>query len=182
MKAFLDIETGGYSIDKNGVCEIGLVVVNDNLEPIAQFHTYIQPYYRPCGIELVSYKDDAMAVNGLTVEKLIAEGVPLEFAMKRMQETISYYKISGLIGHNIPAFDVPRVNYIAGKCGNAGMLMGMSIECTLKMSREKWPAAKSHKQPDLLKELGIANPNAHTAIGDCLGNIELYKKITGWNQ
>jgi hypothetical protein len=36
----------------------------------ATFHTLIKPYTREEGSdELVSYKEDAMAVNGLTVEK-----------------------------------------------------------------------------------------------------------------
>lgn len=34
MKAIIDIETGGFSITKNGVCEIGMLVIDDNLNVV----------------------------------------------------------------------------------------------------------------------------------------------------
>ena len=74
MKAFLDIETGGFSITKNGICEIAIIVVDDELNQVARLHQLIKPYKRVVdGVEsneLVSYKDDVMKINGLTEEQL----------------------------------------------------------------------------------------------------------------
>jgi len=179
-KGFIDIETGGFSIDKNGVCEIAIVAVDAAMNVVDEYHHLIKPYTRPCGIELVSYKDDAMAINGLTVEKLMDEGVPVEFAMASLHDFVVTHKIQQLIGHNIAIFDMPRINYLTGRFGNAETFVGIPLECTLKMARNQMPSAVSHKQEDLLKALGIPNPASHTALGDCYGNISLWKHLTGW--
>ncbi len=70
MIAFIDIETGGFSIEKNGVCEIFTVVIPETPDMTnIDYHCLIKPYKRPNSDELVSYKNDAMAVNGIKVEE-----------------------------------------------------------------------------------------------------------------
>ena len=177
MIGFLDIETGGFSKEKNGVCEIAVVITDLNLQVIDVFHHLIAPYTRPCGVELVSYKEDAMAINGLTVEKLVAEGVPVELVMKFLAAKLNALNVHTMIGHNIPTFDIPRVEYLMNRF--AGLVFGpFNVECTMKMAREKLPNLASHKQPDLLEHFGIENPNGHTAKGDAFALIELYKRLT----
>ena len=61
MKGFIDIETSGFSITKNAVCEIALIAVNDNHEIVDTFHSLILPYKREDSDELCSYKDDLHA-------------------------------------------------------------------------------------------------------------------------
>jgi hypothetical protein len=54
----------------------------------------IKPYTREEGSdELVSYKEDAMAVNGLTVEKLIEEGIDVEVATEQLYKFIIQHGI-----------------------------------------------------------------------------------------
>lgn len=177
MIAFLDTETGGFSISKNGVCEIALVAVNEKFEVVHEFHCYIKPYTRADDTdELVSYKDDAMEINGLSVEFLIENGIDVTEAMNLAHLFLKKHGITKIIGHNVKIFDIPRVEHLLMRFLKES-IMYLDSECTLKMSREKWPSRASHKLEHLCEWLDIPNPDKHTAKGDCYSNIELYKKL-----
>ena len=71
MIGFIDIETGGYSITKNGVCEIAMIVVDEESNKIVDsIEFFIKPYKREDSEELVYYKEDAMLVNGIMLQQL----------------------------------------------------------------------------------------------------------------
>ncbi|MNR23980.1 DNA polymerase III PolC-type [compost metagenome] len=173
MKGILDIETGGYSITKNGVCEIALLAVNHNNEIVDTFHTLIKPYTREAGSEeLVSYKDDAMAVNGLTIEQLIEEGVEVDEAMLDLKNFIINHGIETIIGHNSNAFDIPRVHYLLDRFANFGILL-FPKEDTMLLARQKHQLP-SYKLEALCEHFGIVNTDKHTAKGDTAATLELY--------
>jgi len=82
MKAVIDIETGGFSKEKNGICEIGIIAVDENNIETGSLNVLINPYTRPLEFQeepnqLVSYKDDAMAVHGITLDELLHCGLCL---------------------------------------------------------------------------------------------------------
>ena len=173
MKGILDIETGGFSITKNGVCEIALLAVNHDNEILATFHTLIKPYTREAGSdEFVSYKDDAMAINGLTVEQLIVEGVEVIEAMLNLKNFIITHGIETIVGHNSNVFDVPRVDYLLNRFANFGIAL-LAKQDTLLMakSQHKLP---SYKLGDLCEHFGIINSDNHTAKGDATATLELF--------
>jgi DNA polymerase III epsilon subunit-like protein len=175
MKGFLDIETGGFSKEKNGLCEIALVATNENLEVVDVFHCLIKPYKRAGSDELVSYKDDAMAVNGLTVERLIEEGIDVFKAMDELSVFIKKHNITEIIGHNSKVFDIPWTNYVIGIYGPI-TLNGLSQDDTMIIAKRKLNLP-SYSLPNLLKFFDIENTDAHTAKGDALATLELYKKL-----
>lgn len=178
MRAFLDIETGGFSTTKNGICEIALTVVDDDLTPIETFHALIKPYTRADDTdELVSYKDDAMAINGLTVEKLIEEGQPVECVMFGIIDLIKKHGVTTLVGHNSNAFDIPRVQYLVDRfCKEYTPIEYVSHD-TMLIAKQKLNLP-SYSLPNLCTHFGIVNENSHSAKGDVLATIQLYKILT----
>lgn len=176
MKGILDIETSGFSITKNGVCEIALIAVNDKLEVVDTFHTYIKPYQRDEGDELVSYKDDSMAVNGLTVEKLIAEGVNVVDVMFNLKYFIEQHNIQTIIGHNSNAFDLPRIEYLFNRFLIDFNVTDLRRVDTMKVLKDRI-VLPSYSLGEVCKFFDIVIENQHTAVGDALATLELYRKL-----
>ena len=85
-KIIFDIESGGFNKDKNALCELGAIVVNADNEIIDKIQYYVKPYRREMSEELVSYKPDAMVVNGIT-EQQIAEGASSRVSSSKVHKT-----------------------------------------------------------------------------------------------
>lgn len=173
----LDTETGGYSTTKNGVCEIALLIVSEDLqEVVAEKSWLIKPYTRADDTdELVSYKDDAMAVNGIKVEELESEGLDVVQVCKEFLAFLKENNVQTLLGHNVKAFDIPKVEHLTIRFLGKD-LKKFAAECTLKKSRE-WITAKSYKLEDLCKAFGIVQENAHRALSDCYSTFGLAKYL-----
>lgn len=177
MKGFLDIETGGFSITKNGICEIALIAVDHDLNYVDTFHCLIKPYTRADDTdELVSYKDDAMAVNGLTVQKLIDLGVNAEVAAELLYNFIIKHGIVEIIGHNSKVFDIPRIKYLLQRFMSIDLTPLINEHDTMHIAKNKL-SLPSYSLPALLEHFAIINTNAHSAAGDALATYELYKKL-----
>lgn len=177
MKGFLDTETGGYSITKNGICEIALVAVDHDLNYIDTFHCLIKPYRRADDTdELVSYKDDAMAVNGLTVEKLIDFGIDVEVAAEQLYNFIIKHGIIEIIGHNSKVFDIPRIKYLLQRFMSIDLTPLINEDDTMLIAKQKL-SLPSYKLESLCAHFGIVITDQHTANGDALATLELYKKL-----
>lgn len=175
MKAVLDIETGGFSITKNGICEIGILALDKDLNEVDRLHVYIIPYTRADDtLELVSYKEDAMRINGLNVDFLHKAGIPVETASNMIVKFFEKYNFKSLLGHNV-GFDLPRVNYLLARFAHS-VIPRLEIIDTLDIARASKRFAKNDLE-FLCKELEIDNKDKHTAIGDCFSTIELYKKL-----
>jgi DNA polymerase III epsilon subunit-like protein len=175
MIAFLDIETGGFSKTKNGVCEIAFIAVDNNLNITDTYHVFIKPYLRENSNELVSYKEDAMKVNCLTVEFLEKEGTPVKVAMDRLVKFLLKNNITTLIGHNSKAFDVPRVEHLLNRFADAS-IRTLNQKDTLLMAKRRLNL-KSCKLGDLCRHFGIINEQEHSALADTKATIQLFKKL-----
>lgn len=172
MKAVIDLETGGFSITKNGICEIGILIVNDALEIVEEQSFLIKPYTRPDSEELVSYKEDAMAVNGIPMEEIL-NGMDVAKVTRQLTELLGYHKVDTLIGHNLRKFDLPRVAYLLDRFAGVS-LDHLKIEDTLEMSRDCM-ALDSYKLGDICAHLEIVHQDSHRALGDCRATLELRK-------
>ena len=176
MIAFLDIETSGFSITKNGICEIALTVVDEQLNPIDTFHTLIKPYTRSADTdELVSYKDDAMAINGLNVEKLIEQGTEVKQVVFDIIDFICKHNVKTIIGHNSNVFDLPRVDYLMKRFSNSSLVLA-NTQDTMIIAKQKLNLP-SYSLENLCLHFGIINYKQHSAKSDVLATIELYKKL-----
>lgn len=124
--------------------------------------------------ELVSYKDDSMAVNGITIEEL-HNGENVQDATFKISNALINYDIDTLIGHNIKAFDVPRIDYLLQRFQKIS-ISGMKCYDTLLKSKERF-SLESYSLESLCAVFDIENPNPHRAIGDCYATLELYKRL-----
>jgi DNA polymerase III epsilon subunit-like protein len=182
MKAVIDIETGGYSKDKNGICEIGIIIINDNNEEVAEYSTLIKPYLRSRSIaefvgEHVSYKDDAMSINGLNVDQLLEEGKEI----REVCEEIEYFlmkhgSVRQFIGQNAKAFDCKWLNYIFDRFLQPLPIDFSNVEDTMKMAKESLQL-ESYSLKSLCEHFNITNENSHRAVGDCRATLEVYKNL-----
>lgn len=177
MKAFFDLETGGFSITKNGVCEIAMIITDNQLNPLNEFHTLIKPYRREDSTELVSYKPEAMAVNGISVNDLRNKGREVSLVTKEIKELIHNWQVVTLIGHNSIAFDVPRLEYLLNRFQNRTIKKMFHID-TLSLAKNRYKL-DSYSLENLCNLFGIVNEKAHSALGDVKATIELYKKLSG---
>lgn len=175
MKGFLDIETSGFSITKNAVCEIALIAVNDNYEVVDTFHSLILPYKREDSDELCSYKDDAMAVNGLTVEQIIKEGNDVEVVINGLFQFIVKHNIQTIVGHNSNAFDNTRVDYLLNRFTDFTIGHLRKLD-TMILAKDKLQLP-SYSLHNLCTHFGIVNTKVHSAEGDALATLELYKRL-----
>lgn len=171
--AILDIETGGFSTTKNGVCEIALLIVNEDLtEAIAEYSVLIKPYTRADDTdELVSYKDDAMAVHGITIEELEAVGVDVELALINMFDVLEMENVSTILGHNVKAFDIPKVEHLTTRFLGKDFTSYSKV-CTLQLVKQHLNS-QSNKLEDLCAEYDIASVNSHRALSDCYSTFGL---------
>lgn len=179
--AVLDIETGGFSKQKNAICEIGLLIVDDSGTIHDHIEWLIKPYPRPADLQetpgqLVSYKEDAMAINGLTVERLEAEGHDVKYVCEQLQETCQNHKVNILIGHNAKAFDLPWIEYIMDRfdCGSPFR----HVWDTMIMAKDQHKGLKSYKLVDLCNHFGLEKQADHTAGGDCHATWALYQRLS----
>lgn len=175
MKAVIDLETSGFSITKNAICEIGILIVNDALEVLEENSWIIKPYTRDGTEELCSYKDDAMAVHGIPMQE-IENGHSIEDVVKYLEVVLYGNNVQVLIGHGIKAFDYPRLDYIF-KRFSIFTLDKLAIEDTLIDARKQLNLP-CNKLGSVCDHFGISNKDSHRALGDCYATLEVYKKLT----
>lgn len=175
-RAIIDIETGGFSITKNGVCEIGVLIINEYYEELTHHYWLIKPYTRPDSDELVSYKEDAMAVNGISMEE-IENGFDVATACFNLFSNLQKFQVKTLIGHNIRLFDFPRIQYISQRFINYDLSVDYDILDTLEESKKQCLNLESYSLESLCKHFTITNNDSHRSLGDCYATLELLKKL-----
>ncbi|WDF45262.1 3'-5' exonuclease [Chryseobacterium sp. KACC 21268] len=179
MKAFLDIETGGFSLSKNGVCEIAVVITDNSLVPVAEYQSLIKPYYRECGIELVSYKDDAMGVNGISISDLESKGLDICDVIGNVIDLLKNHNTEIIIGHNSSTFDIPRIKYLCSRFHTEKTFFdSIPLDDTMKIAKG-FLRLPSYSLPNLCTHYGIVNQKVHSALGDTYATIEPYKRLIG---
>ena len=175
MKAIIDLETGGFSITKNGICEIGILIVNDALEVVHERSFLIKPYTRADSEELVSYKEEAMKVNGISMEE-IENGEDVEKVIAEIINLFCTYGVEGLIGHNLRNFDLPRIKYLFERFWKCTVLDSFEIIDTLELCRENL-SLDCNKLQSICEHFEIVNNSLHRALGDCYATLEVYRRL-----
>jgi DNA polymerase III epsilon subunit-like protein len=174
MIGVIDVETGGYSLQKNGICEVAILTLDKDLNIIDKIQLYIKPYTRGEDTdELVSYKDDAMKVNGLSVELLTEKGLDVVEASKELLYFIESNNIDCFLGHNVK-FDILRVSYLIERFQNVEINI-FNIINTLQMAKSLELEVENNKLTTLTEHFKIKHKDSHTAEGDCRATLDLYK-------
>lgn len=152
-----------------------MLIIDDQFNVLLSKNWIIKPYTRPDSEELVSYKDDAMAVHGISMDE-INNGIELLDVLYELMNLLSDYHVTSLIGHNFKQFDLPRLKHLFEKFGNHDFLNSFHIEDTLEMCRERLNLP-CNKLESVCKHFGISSNDFHRALGDCYATLELFKKL-----
>jgi DNA polymerase III epsilon subunit-like protein len=109
----IDFETSGFSPTANRILSVGYAMVNGG-RICADIGSVILKHDAD-----VPLPPGAMAVNGITREKMNAEGVPQREYMAFFLDTLEHMKTAGFLfaGHNIITFDIPFLEHEAQRIG-----------------------------------------------------------------
>lgn len=155
-----DIETTGFSPEKNKIIEIGAVKVSDG-KIVDRFSTFINPQVPiPFRIEqLTSIRDD-MVMDAPLVEEILPKF--MEFCEGCV-----------MVAHNAD-FDM---SFIKKNCENLGMDCTPSILDTVALARVLLPQLNRFKLDNVAKILGISLDHHHRAVDDAACTAEIFVKF-----
>lgn len=154
----LDCETTGVGkLDK--MIELAWIEVDANLEPIDEFHSYIDPQ--------IPISPGASGVHGITNAD-VADAPTVE----ELFSIVLPGKVSGnvvMVAHNAPfdrRFVAPWFDNLVGAIDS------------LRLARRYFPDAENHKLATLKFALGLGREQAHSAMGDVRTLYALMRKIS----
>jgi DNA polymerase III epsilon subunit-like protein len=168
----LDIETSGFKADKNLLCELGFIVIDENGIELERYSTLIKPYELEEGTPMV-VTEKAMEVNGLTLEQLENEGIEIEDAIKEAVAIFEKHEVSILMAHNAK-FDSSFMFYLLEFFGTGYKFE--KVFCTMEFAKKK-VRVPSYSLTNLAKHFGIENKDAHRSIGDVETTWKLFNVL-----
>lgn len=155
-----DLETTGFSPEKNKIIEIGAVKVENGVIT-ERFSTFVNPEVPiPFHIEeLTSIKDD-MVIDAPKIEEILPE------FMKFCEGAI-------MVAHNAE-FDM---SFIRKNCMNQGIEREFTIIDTVALARILLPNLNRFKLDTVAKALNISLENHHRAVDDAGCTAEIFVKF-----
>ena len=155
-----DIETTGFSPEKNKIIEIGAVKVIGG-EIVDRYSTFINPEVPiPFRIEeLTSIRDD-MVITSPTVDVILPQ------FMKFCKDCI-------MVAHNAD-FDM---SFIKRNCALLGMEYNPTIVDTVALARVLLPQLNRFKLDTVAKALNISLDHHHRAVDDAACTAEIFVKF-----
>ena len=174
MYAVIDVETGGFSKEKNGLCEVAILILDKEKNIINEFSSKIKPYLRPDSDDLVSYKESAMSIHGITMDELNNAPDTIEVSEK-IEFTFNSNGVTTIIAHNAKYMDKAWIEYFLERFGK-----GFKFEdyiCTLDLARGLKLDVENNKLSTLCKHFGIINKSEHRALEDCYATYKLLLEL-----
>lgn len=155
-----DLETTGFSPEKNKIIEIGAVKIsNGNI--VDRFSTFVNPKEPiPFKIEKLTNINDNMVMNAPEIQDILPEF--LEFC----QDAV-------LVAHNA-AFDM---SFIKKNCENLGIDKKFTSLDTVALARMLLPALNKHTLDAVAKVLGVSLENHHRAVDDAEATAHIFTKF-----
>ncbi len=171
---FFDTETTGLDAAKNGIIELALVrTTPDASQILDRFETKIvlEPHR-------YNVSEEALQVNGYTAEKW-ASARSLEDTLSEVSRFIPWGV--QMAGHNIQ-FDLAFLKESYKRCGFRAPNFYYHTVDTMSLGQPL--VVKGHipnvKLVTLSAFFGVEHANAHTAMGDVLATIEVYRRILAY--
>ncbi len=155
-----DLETTGFSPEKNRIIEIGAVkVVNGAITD--RFSSFVNPEVPiPFRIEELTGISDNMVLDAPVIEKILPE------FMQFCEGCI-------MVAHNA-SFDM---SFIDANCSRLGLLCEKTVVDTVAMARVLLPALNRFKLDTVAKALGVSLENHHRAVDDAACTAEIFVKF-----
>ena len=155
-----DIETTGFSSEKNRIIEIGAVKVKDG-EVLDRFSTFVNPKTPiPYRIIQLTSINDSMVKDAPVIEDVLPDFV-------------NFCRGSILVAHNAK-FDTGFINANLKRCGIDYEYTSVD---TMGISRILFPDSKNHKLDTLCKKLGVVLDNHHRAVDDAEATAHIFMKM-----
>ncbi len=155
-----DLETTGFSPQKNRITEIGAVkIINNKIAD--SFNTLVNP-----GVFIPPFIEDKIKITNKMVENepFIDEVFP---------KFLDFLEEYPLVAHNA-GFDISFLNENAQRLNLK--LKNKALD-TLRLSKKAFPDLKSYSLKNLCEHFGIEITKAHRAYYDALAAYEIYKLI-----
>ena len=152
-----DIETTGFSPEKNTIIEIGAVkVVDGKIQD--KYSTFINPEVPiPFDIEKLTGINDAMVLPYPKIDQILPE-------------FLKFVGDSALVAHNA-GFDVGFVGHYAEKLG---LPFNPTVLDTVSLARLLLPNLNRYKLDTVAKALNISLENHHRAVDDAGATAEIF--------
>ncbi len=155
-----DIETTGFSPEKNQIIEIGAVKVEQGVIT-DKFSTFVNPNEPiPFEIEQLTGINDSMVLDAPRIEAVLPEF--LEFC-----------KGCALVAHNA-SFDI---SFIANQARRQGLEFDPTVLDTVALARQLLPNLNRFKLDTVAKALNISLENHHRAVDDAGCTAEIFVKF-----
>ncbi len=155
-----DLETTGFSPEKNRIIEIGAVKVQ-NGKITDRFSTFVNPEVPiPFRIEELTSINDNMVIDAPTIEKVLPEF--MEFCEGCV-----------MVAHNA-SFDM---SFIEANCDRIGIPCDRTVVDTVAMARVLLPALNRFKLDTVAKAVGVSLAHHHRAVDDAGCTAEIFEKF-----
>ena len=155
-----DLETTGFSPEKDRIIEIGAVRLENGKET-GRFSEFVNPKipipYRIT--QLTSITND-----------MVSHEEPIETILPRF---LAFCEGCVLVGHNV-AFDV---SFVRQNAKNLNLPFSFTSIDTIGMARVMLPGHKSYNLDAVGKMLGVVNPHHHRAVDDAETTKEIFVKL-----
>ncbi len=155
-----DLETTGFSPERNKIIEIGAVKVENGVI-VDKFSTFVNPKEPiPYHIEeLTSIRDD-MVINAPEIEDILPQ-------------FIAFCQGAIMVAHNAD-FDM---SFIVKNCERARIAHDFTVVDTVALARVLLPGLSRFKLDTVAKALGISLENHHRAVDDAGCTAEIFVKF-----
>ncbi len=155
-----DIETTGFSPEKNKIIEIGAVKVDDG-KIIDRFSVFVNPDEPiPFEIEQLTGINDNMLLGAGKIDEVLPK-------------FLDFCGDCALAAHNA-SFDVSFIKYQAKRLG---LPFGPTVLDTVELARYLLPALNRYKLDTVAKALGVSLENHHRAVDDAGATAEIFVKF-----
>ena len=152
-----DIETTGFSPEKNKIIEIGAVKVEDG-KITDKFSTFINPDVPiPFDIEQLTGINDGMVLSAPRIDVVLPQF--LEFC-----------RGSAMVAHNA-SFDIGFITYNAR---SLGLEFSPTVLDTVALARLLLPNLNRFKLDTVAKAVGVSLENHHRAVDDAGATAEIF--------
>jgi len=184
----LDTEASGIHPHKHGLLEVAAVVLDDGLNIVGQYQTYINPP------EDVLIDPVAMELTGIS-QREIESGISYQdFCSGFIQFVKENFDAKPIVVAQFYPFDAAYLNYVFEYCGYNKLLfdiLGNDFVDTKSLVNQVNMRAKLNNQPipypitSLSKEGGLKDVlgiegeqfRAHSAMGDVLATLEVLRAL-----
>ncbi|MCF8362445.1 MAG: hypothetical protein K9G70_07460 [Prolixibacteraceae bacterium] len=158
MFAIVDLETTGFSPKRGDkIVEVGIITTDIQGNVIDKYETLINPNRE---------------VSASHIHKITAEMVKnAPYIEDVMDDIIFHLNNKTIVGHNLE-FDLRFINHELSTYLKKNL--AISGFCTMQLSKHLIPDLPARRLETFCDYYDIAEPSAHTALGDCETTVELF--------